>query len=91
MLALLSQSDFENLPIIYRLLGPQLENAHSETRPYILDALKPLAERSPQETAHFLRQSLARANQRTTNWLLRRSLEFFPQDTQANLRAALKK
>ncbi len=88
LLGLLQESNFDNLPVVYRLLGPLAESAPAELRPYLLDLIRPLARRSPQETAYFLRQSKTKSNHPTPAWLIRHSLNEFSSELQKSLRAA---
>jgi hypothetical protein len=90
LLAQLTATEFENLPAVYRLLGMHMPTASKGLRPYLRDLLKPLARRSPLETAFFLRQSLEGSDNPVIPWLIRHSMEFFPKDVQSSLKAALK-
>ncbi len=90
LLAQLTETDYENLPVIYRLLGLLMPTASKELRPYLRDLIRPLARRSPSETAFFLRESLTGSDNPVIPWLIRHSMESFPQDVQANLKTALK-
>jgi hypothetical protein len=87
---LLANSDFENLPIFYRLLTPYLRSTSSDLRPYVLEVIKTLARRSPTETAYFLRQNLEISDNQETAWMIRNSLEEFPETHQVALRNALR-
>ena len=87
---LLSDSNFENLPVFYRLLTPFVRNVSSQIRPYVLDVLKALARRSPQETAYFLHQNLEVPDNPDTAWLIRHSLHEFPITNQDRLREAIR-
>jgi hypothetical protein len=90
LLAQLIETEFENLPVVYRLLLMHIPNAPRGLRPYLLDLVKPLARRSPLETVYFLRQCLASSDNPAIPWLIRRSMELFPKDVQDSLKAALK-
>lgn len=90
LLAQLITNEFENLPVVYRLLGTYLPIASKGLRAYLLDLLRPLAHRSPSETAYFLRQSLEGSDNPVIPWLIRRSMDYFPVDIQNNMKAALK-
>jgi hypothetical protein len=91
LLVMAHEASFESLPVIYRLLGTTVENATQALRPDLLDVIRPLAKRSPQETAYFLRQSLAKAKDpKIAAWLIRHSVKEFPPEMQNNLRAALR-
>jgi len=90
LLALLTEAEYENLPVVYRLLGLLLPTASKELRPYLRDLVRPLARLSPAETAFFLRESLTTRDDPIVPWLIRHTLESFPSDIQTNLKAALK-
>jgi hypothetical protein len=90
LMAQLIATEFENLPVVYRLLVMHIPNAPKGLRPYLLDLIKPLARRSPLETVYFLRQCLANSDNPIIPWLIRRSMEFFPADVRDGLKAALK-
>jgi len=91
LLAQLTDTSFQNLPLVYRLLEISIQDAPKELRPYLLDLIQPLAQRSPLETAYFLRQSLATSSNPIIPWLIRRSLKSFPDDVKENLRGAIKR
>jgi hypothetical protein len=50
-----------------------------------------LVQRTPNETAYFLQQNLELSFDKNTAWFIRRCLSAFPPDTQAALRAAVRK
>ena len=89
MLPLLDTNSFHNLPVVYRLLTPFVRVAHNRLRPALLVVLDGLIERSPQETAFFLRQNLATPESIDTPWVIRKVLRKFPREIQINLRKAL--
>jgi hypothetical protein len=91
LLAQLTDTGFQNLPLVYRLLEISIQGAPKELRPYLLDLIQPLAQRSPLETAYFLRQNLATSSNPMIPWLIRRSLKSFPDDVKENLRGAIKR
>jgi hypothetical protein len=86
MLSLLSDPSFDNLPALFRLLGPLLRVVPSPLRLDLLDVLRSMAHRSPQEMAYVLRQNLTATDSSDTPWLLRQVLPEFPPDVQDNLR-----
>jgi len=86
LLSLLKEPEFENLPVFYRLIQSLTRTCPARLRPDLLDALAVLAQRSPNETAYFLRQTLAMPNSPDTPFLLRLSLREFPPEIQENLR-----
>jgi hypothetical protein len=91
LLALVDRPHFENLPVAFRLLAPLTQETPRELRPYILDILRPLARRSPQETAYFLRQALVQSRTPTALWLTRHALDFFPEENRKKLRETLRR
>jgi len=87
LLSLLKEPEFENLPVLYRLIQNLTRNCPARLRPDLLDALAALAQRSPNETAYFLRQTMTMPNSPDTPLLLRLSLQEFPPEIQENLRS----
>jgi len=82
--------DFDNLPVLYRMIHPLCQSTPAAVRPDVLDMLESLARRSPQETAHFLRQTLNLPDSPNTPWLVRQVLHAFPEDIQKSLRQTLR-
>ena len=89
--ALLANPRYENLPPVFRLLGPLAQAAPRSLRPDLVNAIQTLARRTPPETAYFLRQSLVIAGENPgAAWLIRQVLPSFPDQYQTSLREALK-
>jgi hypothetical protein len=86
LLPLINDPQFENLPVIYRLILPLTRSSPARLRPDLLDMLAALAHRSPNETAYFLQQTAAMPNSPDTAWLIRQSLHVFPEKTREGLR-----
>jgi len=81
---------FVNLPKVYNLLKPMLSEAPSTMRPYLLDLLRPLARRSPQEVAYILRTELTQSpSSKHLIWLARRTMDVLPAEHQGNLRSLI--
>ena len=91
LMAQLTVTDFENLPAAYRLLGLVMGGATRKLRPYLLDVVIPLAERSPSETAYFVRTSLKKEDNQIIRWVTRQSMDAFPAEVQESLRKVLRK
>ena len=90
LVPLLDMPEFQDFPLIFKLLAPLVRGAPSPLRPDIITVIAGLAKRSPQETAYFLRQNLAiKSDNPVTPWVIRHSLQFFPPEIQSNLRTAL--
>ena len=81
---------FENLPVLFRMIHPLCQVIPAAVRPDVLDLLEVLARRSPQETAHFLRQTLNLPDSPQTPWLVRPGLHALPEDIQKSLRLTLR-
>lgn len=90
LVPLVTTPSFKNLPKVYQLLAPQLDEAPSVMRPYLLDLLRPLARRSPQEITYILRTKLAEAPaSKHLIWLARRTLNDLPAEHQTRLRSLI--
>ncbi len=88
--SLLDDSDFENLPTLFRIVTPFVRVAPLDLKPYIVEITKALARRSPYETAYFLRQNLNAPENPDTDWLIRQVLRVFPEDIRIVIREAMK-
>lgn len=85
LLPLVRDPKFENLPRVYTILGPVLQTAPKTLRPYLLDVLKLLAVRSPQEITFILKKHLTDAPTNHTKWLARRAIPSLPEEYQKRL------
>ena len=91
LLPLLDKPDVANLPALFQLITPLVRSAPASLRPDLLDILRRLATLTPKETAYFLRQNLTiKQDNPGTTWLTRNSLDYFPAEVRASLRAALR-
>lgn len=90
LLTLVEDQNFENLPVLYRVISPWIPNSNPQLRPDILDLLKGLTRRSPVETAYFLRQSYESIQSPETAWYIRNTVDEFPVAMQASLRALVR-
>jgi hypothetical protein len=52
--------------------------------------IRALAERSPQETAHFLNQVLIVSHQSGVAWITRQVMDLFPEATQDRLKETIR-
>lgn len=89
LVPLIQDTEFENLPPVYRMLGPLVQNITAPVQTDLQIAIEELAKRSPVETAYFLRQSLSIAVGQGTARLVRRCMPLFDPAQQASLRSAL--
>jgi hypothetical protein len=88
--ALVMNPAFENLPVFYRLLSPFVRESTSVLEVDLLMAVRALGQRSPQETAYFLKQNLIAPHKSGTAVIVRRSLDVFPANLQESLREILR-
>lgn len=89
ILPIASDPGYENLPVIFDLLGPIFRIAPTGLHPELAMVIEALANRSPMETAYFLRDSLKNSSHPSISRLVRRCLPFFSPDRQNSLRQAL--
>jgi hypothetical protein len=89
MVPLLSDPEFENLPVVLRLLIPLIRVPPTELRLDLVAVLRALVHRFPQEAGYILRQNLS-ADYPDTAWLARQVLNDFPMEIQNSLREALR-
>jgi hypothetical protein len=88
---LLTGTEFEDFPLIFRLLAPLIRSSPTSLRPEILAVIETLATRTPQETAYFLENLVkAEGENSIVPWYVRHSLVYFPNDLQIYLRKALR-
>lgn len=91
LLSLVRSQEFDDLPLAMRLLAPLVRSAPHRLRPDVMDVIQALAERSPAETAYFLRQNLSvKTDNPATAQIIRNSLRYFPPQDQASLRQAVR-
>lgn len=89
LVPLIQDPVFENLPPVYRLVGPTVQNISPPLQTDLQIVVESLAKRSPVETAYFLRQSLSIAVGQGTARLVRRCMPLFDANQQIGLRQAL--
>jgi hypothetical protein len=88
--AISADPDFEAIPSVFRLVSPLVLAPPPGLINDLHHCLAALANRTPAETAYFLRQSLGASADATTARLVRRILPEFEPDLQASLRSALR-
>jgi len=89
LVPLIHDTAFENLPPVFRLLGPVVQNISVPLQTDLQIVVEAMAKRSPVETAYFLRQSLGIAVGQGTARLVRRCMPLFDTAQQTSLRSAL--
>lgn len=78
------------MPAVYRLTGRTIQDQTLDQRVKILALAQALAQRSPAETAFFMRQQYLVSMTPEIGRLLRQCLPFFPEDIRADLRQMLR-
>jgi len=89
LLPFVQDREFENLPVVYNLITPALQQDSDNLSSELQKVLVSLARRSPVETGYFLRQILATNSELSLQRLVRRCLPSFPLVTQVRLKTAL--
>ena len=89
LLPFIQDRAFENLPVIFNLVTPALQQDSESLSAELQKTLNALARRSPVETGYFLRQITATTNDANLRRLVRRGLPAFPAETQTRLKDAL--
>ncbi len=95
---LMRDNNFDNLPAIFLMVTPYFRKAPVELRPVLMDFVKSLALRSPQETAYLLQENLRATENPDTAWLIRQLLtstttspdEFYKQELNEDLKLSLR-
>lgn len=80
----------ESLPGIYRLFGKALEDPGSDRTARLLHVARGLAERSPVETAYFLRHQYLLSMRPEVARILRQVLPLFPDQLRKDIRLVMK-
>jgi hypothetical protein len=91
LLNIAEKQNFNNPPLIYRLLQPYILVSPPELHYFVIQLLRALAVNSPNETAYYLYQSLSHPESKDTAWLIRQCIDCFPSENQPRLRDAVRK
>jgi hypothetical protein len=81
--------DFENLPVVFRLLTIPIETTNRSTFHELELLITALARRTPVETVYFLRQCYNRSENPMLARLIRKCLPEFTADLQISLRRVI--
>jgi hypothetical protein len=90
LIILAEDSDFENLPLLLRLVAPRIRIIPVDLRAQAIQLITSLARRIPGETAFFLRTNLEAPQNPDTAWLVRQVLPVFPAEIQVSLKKSLR-
>lgn len=86
LLALIELPEFQNIPVAFNLAAPLIRSPRPKMKSHLLDLMKSLARRSPQESAFVFEQAVAASGEAGTLWLVRQVLEDFPPDLAERLK-----
>jgi len=87
---LVTDTSYDDLPVIYRLLSPYLRISPKQLRPDIITIVENLISQSASEVAYLLKQNLHASDNTDPAWLIRQVLSKFPSELQIELRQAIK-
>jgi len=85
----LENPGFQNLPTIFRLMSPVIREPHSAFMQDLLHLVSKLIQRSPAETALFLKQALSMSDSSQTTRLIKGCMDLFPDELRRELEAAI--
>jgi DNA alkylation repair enzyme len=86
---LVNDTAFSNLPVIFMRIKNLIQTAPPELQPDLQEIIRALAGRSSKETAFFLHECLIGSQSPGTAYLVRKSMDLFPAETQIKLRETL--
>lgn len=87
----LKNPEFENLPAVFRLISPIIRNPQRPLFRNLELLIGSLVQRSPTETAYFIRQILSVRESQLTAQLVKQCLHLFPEDIRQEMDAFLRK
>jgi len=87
----IQQPAYKNLPTVYRLISPFIQNPQSELINSLQSLIAVMAVRSPIETAFFLKQSLIISESPETMRLIKGCIPLFPDGIQQEMKAMIKR
>ncbi|MEA2008008.1 MAG: DNA alkylation repair protein [Chloroflexota bacterium] len=90
LIPLLEDANFQNLPVVYRMLSNLLKNEETGSQSEIVAVVRALAKRSEQETVFFLQEKLLTAAEPRITRVVRLSLPFFSEKYQKRLKGKLR-
>jgi len=90
LVSLVKNRDYDRIPFLFKLIKPFiLKNVDEIVQLKTLTVLSALIERSPIETAYFLKQNLAHSERDLVVRIIRRLLPKFPPDVKTSLLDAI--
>ena len=86
LLPMITDPNFDNMPPIFKLLEPIIEAAPGTLQNDLGNLINTLYQASPSETVYYVREILENTSNPLTATTIRRILNTFPPELQANLR-----
>lgn len=83
------EKEFENLPLIFQMIHPLMENPATSLQPALIELLQILAKRTPSETLFFLKHHLGLTDHPATFRFIRRLIPAFDKEYQNRLKSFL--
>ncbi len=87
----LKNPNFKNLPAVFRLVSPFIRDPHPDYHQSLVQLTSRLIQRSPTETALFLKQMLALSRSSATSQVIKDCLHLFPEELRQELRESIRK
>jgi hypothetical protein len=91
LLPMITDPNFDNMPPIFKVLQPIIEAAPGALQNDLGNLINALYQASPSETVFYLREILESSQNPLTATTIRRILNTFPPELQANLRDLVRK
>ncbi len=91
LLHLTKSETYINLPAAFKMLQSAIEHEKKYLRPYLISIIKQLVKISPQETAYVIKNILSNSQTKEAQWLVRQSLEFFPNNLKNEIKTMIRK
>jgi hypothetical protein len=89
LLTLLTTTNYDNLPPIFKLMTKAMATVDRGLRPEVVSVLVVLAERSAPETEFMLQECLSGSATESISWIVRHAINALPEDSRARLRPKL--
>jgi hypothetical protein len=87
---LLESGKFGDYPQLFNQIGKLIRGELTPLKTEILEIIEVLAHQAPEETAYFLGQTkISTVDNAQISWYIRKSLDYFPMDSQRYLRDVL--
>lgn len=89
LIEIIEREDFENFPMIFRLISPIIQKPHTAHMEELENLVKTLIGQTPTETTFFLKQTLSLSQSPETKRLIKRCLPMLPEKERQDLKSSL--